>query len=380
MTMSASPQPVRPPAAAPAVDEGRLMQLVEMGFPRGASRRALQRCRNNVSAATEYILLHPELEDEPEAPPPEPAAEPEMSAVSEPDELAQALAGALHAHIPSTEPTRQETPPLPEPAWPTPAKIELDKCREDMRPHFFPRLLELADVHEELVFDARHVFVFFSRDQEQTQRLWHIVTERMTYDTTQPVIMARMHLLALLLTTEQTPFKVPWSSLPPLAHGLLGCLREAATAPDAPEPPWLPSALLALCGVLSACEVPEGVLALPRDAQECEAFLLDVRPKVTEYVLHALAHSSRLSFSVNLSLARALMIVSRHASVGGALVERRAVPLVMRPLLSRRRFQRALYQHLVVSVLRHMVESGLSLIHISEPTRHFKRSRMPSSA
>ncbi len=88
----------------------------------------------------------------------------------------------------------------------------------------------------------------------------------MTYDTTQPVIMARMHRLALLLTTEQTPFKVPWSSLPPLAHGLLGCLREAATAPDAPEPPWLPSALLALCGVLSACEVPEGVLALPRDA------------------------------------------------------------------------------------------------------------------
>ena len=26
------------------------------------------------------------------------------------------------------------------------------------------------------------------------------------------------------------------------------------------------------------------------------------------------------------------------------------------------------------------LENGLSLIHISEPTRHFKRSRMPSSA
>ena len=26
------------------------------------------------------------------------------------------------------------------------------------------------------------------------------------------------------------------------------------------------------------------------------------------------------------------------------------------------------------------IEQGLSLIHISEPTRHFKRSRMPSSA
>lgn len=380
MTMSASPVPVRPAATAPAVDEGRLMQLVEMGFPRGVSRRALQQCNNNISAATEYILQHPELEDEPDVPSQEPPAEHEVSAVSEPDELAQALAGALHAHIPSTEPSSQETtPPLPEPAWPTPAKIELDKRREEMRPHFFPRLLELADVHEELVFDARHVFVFFSRDQEQTQRLWHIVTERMTYDTTQPAIIARMHLLALLLTTEQTQFKVSWSSLPPLAHGLLRCLQEAASAPDAPEPPWLPSALLALCGVLSACEVPEGVLAVPRDAHECEAFLQDMRPKTVEYVLQALAHSSRLSFSVNLSLARALMIVSRHESVGGWLVERRAVPLFMRPMLSRRRFQRALYQHLAVSVLRHMIESGGALLSMFSKEVHvwFRQGTRP---
>ena len=29
---------------------------------------------------------------------------------------------------------------------------------------------------------------------------------------------------------------------------------------------------------------------------------------------------------------------------------------------------------------RRIFKKGLSLIHISEPTRHFKRSRMPSSA
>ena len=49
-----------------SVDEGRLAQLVEMGFPRGSARRALERCHNNISAATEYILQHPELEDEPD--------------------------------------------------------------------------------------------------------------------------------------------------------------------------------------------------------------------------------------------------------------------------------------------------------------------------
>ena len=32
-----------------------------MGFPRRAARHALVRCSNNVTAATEYLLMHPEL-------------------------------------------------------------------------------------------------------------------------------------------------------------------------------------------------------------------------------------------------------------------------------------------------------------------------------
>lgn len=42
-------------------DEGRINQLVDMGFPRRAARHALGRCLNNVSAATEYLLTHPEI-------------------------------------------------------------------------------------------------------------------------------------------------------------------------------------------------------------------------------------------------------------------------------------------------------------------------------
>ncbi|SGY62078.1 BQ5605_C007g04651 [Microbotryum silenes-dioicae] len=44
-----------------AVDQTRVAQLVDMGFPRSAVELALQRCRNNVGFATEYLLQHPDL-------------------------------------------------------------------------------------------------------------------------------------------------------------------------------------------------------------------------------------------------------------------------------------------------------------------------------
>ncbi|KAM0754248.1 hypothetical protein T439DRAFT_311132 [Meredithblackwellia eburnea MCA 4105] len=49
------------PPPAPVVDETRITQLVEMGFPRAAARTALIRCRNNVPVATEYLLQHPDI-------------------------------------------------------------------------------------------------------------------------------------------------------------------------------------------------------------------------------------------------------------------------------------------------------------------------------
>ncbi|SCV71562.1 BQ2448_3150 [Microbotryum intermedium] len=45
----------------PVVDQTRIAQLVDMGFPRSAVELALQRCRNNVGFATEYLLQHPDL-------------------------------------------------------------------------------------------------------------------------------------------------------------------------------------------------------------------------------------------------------------------------------------------------------------------------------
>lgn len=52
------------PPALPApfvLDEDRVSQLVDMGFPRSAVVSILTRCRNNVGLATEYLLQRPEL-------------------------------------------------------------------------------------------------------------------------------------------------------------------------------------------------------------------------------------------------------------------------------------------------------------------------------
>ena len=57
-------------------DENRIRQLVDMGFPRYAAERALIRARNNVNAATEYLLAQP-LPFPPEPQPQEAVATPD---------------------------------------------------------------------------------------------------------------------------------------------------------------------------------------------------------------------------------------------------------------------------------------------------------------
>jgi E3 ubiquitin-protein ligase HUWE1 len=59
------------PSPAPIVaDEGKVLILIDMGFPRQAAIFALIRCGNNLSRATDYILSHPEVLTEPAPNPP----------------------------------------------------------------------------------------------------------------------------------------------------------------------------------------------------------------------------------------------------------------------------------------------------------------------
>lgn len=407
-TLSSASLPVRRPSAAAvsSVDEGRLAQLVEMGFPRGSARRALERCHNNISAATEYILQHPELEDEPDD-------VPEQLPFPEPDQIANALAGALRAQVSSMDggqqqpdghalehtedgeqrlsdghhdsdaphvsvdapARRNDTPSVdtdqlttagstqqPTASTPSPNRVALDQGRERMRPNFFLRLLELADTHEPLVFDARHVFVFFSREQEQVDRLWNMVVQRLSFDMTNPVMTVRLHLLALLLTSDRIQPKLPWPTLPHIARNLVTAMEQAPPHKDETETVWLSSALLSLCGILSASEWSEGYAAVPGDATERTAFLDEMRPMLLTLMLRILEHSSQLSDGSLLGVARMLVLLTRDPRTAASMVEQRALPLVLRPLLTRRRFQRASYQRLVIIVLRHMVESGGSLL------------------
>lgn len=60
--------PVEPTATTPAAraprvapDEEKVVQLMDMGFPRGAAEMALVRTGNSLARATEYLLMHPHL-------------------------------------------------------------------------------------------------------------------------------------------------------------------------------------------------------------------------------------------------------------------------------------------------------------------------------
>ena len=70
-------------APAPIVaDPDKVQQICDMGFPQSAAQRALVLTGNNVNRATEYLLTHPEILDEPPSTSAAPAAVPAAAAAS----------------------------------------------------------------------------------------------------------------------------------------------------------------------------------------------------------------------------------------------------------------------------------------------------------
>lgn len=356
-------------------DEARLAQLVEMGFPRGAARRALERCHNNVSAATEYVLQHPELEDEPDAPPTAPegeerAEEPreaasEPPATSAPRSVSEALAQAVlslddGSGAPEAPADSATGGPSESQEALRTAKAALDERRSAFRPTFFPRLLALADTHEPLVFDAKQVLGAISKDKERVAALWEHVLQRLPDDVADPTLPTRLHFVALLVTYERVQLSLPWSTLPPLAQRLLGWAQAQAQAPS--ELPFYASVLMALNGVLGLAEAPNDQpcdTVLPGDRL---ALLREARAQLLPLLLQTLERAPQFSASALLATYRVLVLVTRDSVTAAALAEDQQLAKVLRPLLSTRFSQLASCQRLVLMILRHVVEAGGTLL------------------
>ncbi|WFD20690.1 HECT-type E3 ubiquitin transferase [Malassezia caprae] len=372
-TLGGAPIPFPPRAmgldgpSRTVADETRLGQLLEMGFPRGAARRALERCHNNVSAATEYILQHPELEDEPDEPPAPQGEEPEapQAGASEPNSVGEALAQAVLSL--NGESAAPEAPANASPETASElqqallsAKSALDERRTAFRPTFFPRLLELADTHEPLVFDAKQVMGAISKDKDRLSALWEHILQRLPSDVADPTLPTRLHFVALLLTYERVQLLLPWSTLPPLAERLLGWAQVQAQSPT--ELPYYASVLMALNGVLGLAEapydepcdtvLPEGHLTLLRES----------RAQLLPLLLQTLERAPSFSVSALLATYRVLVLVTRDPAAAASLAEGQQLATVLRPMLSTRFSQLASCQRLVLMILRHVVETGETLV------------------
>ncbi|KAI9068310.1 hypothetical protein FKP32DRAFT_1587710 [Trametes sanguinea] len=257
-----------PRVPAPGPDENRILQLVDMGFPRSAAERALVRTRNNVAAATELLLTHPY----PLPPDPEPA-EPAQPAPAEPAPAAEgeaapapvdgqvqegapadapadapvdapvdapapeiaeadvpvepqsgaegevsATAGAA-AEVPEAASTTPDAEPntdaAVEPTPVVPGKSaeewanELNTAREPLKQDLGRRILKLVDEHPALVFDVQKVFVG-PASEYRTQSVKALIDDihafaPKAYDVQEQPLSVRCHLLALVLGDPSSP-------------------------------------------------------------------------------------------------------------------------------------------------------------------------------
>ncbi|PWN48958.1 DUF913-domain-containing protein [Violaceomyces palustris] len=237
---------IRRPPPSSVVDENHIRQLTDMGFPRNAARHALSRSQGNLSAATEYLLMHPEVvsqmaaepENEPgsdvasNAPASEaqeangatsssgsaPAAEPEENPFSSSVPEANAAAQSDdpvgndgdaqmkdETNVSSSKDRAKEMELLRE---------SLDKQRNEMKVDLTKRALALADSHASLVFDVKDAFLLTATESAKiTQDLSSLLAEirgceQAALDSQNHSVSIRLRLLALILNEEEVVKKL----------------------------------------------------------------------------------------------------------------------------------------------------------------------------
>lgn len=251
-----------------------VQQLVDMGFGRSAAERALIRGRNNVTAATELILMNPHLfpmdEPEPAAPaaaapaetpateatPAEPAvtdATPVADAeVSTPPE--QIASGSTSDPRPAVEASPEDkeskevemeddSAPSPSATWER-QREELDSLRTKNKPEVPKRALQLLDEVEDLVFDL--LTAFPSGVEGATFIIDSVDSAVKEAGNTHrdQVMAARLRLLSVF-ARGGTPIDLPVDE----SKRAFAILMSLSVETD-PRPKWLPAYLLAAESIL----------------------------------------------------------------------------------------------------------------------------------
>ncbi|KAJ3900167.1 hypothetical protein F5879DRAFT_887267 [Lentinula edodes] len=304
------------------LDESRIRQLTDMGFPRAAAEHALRRTHNNVPAATEILLSNPFLPFAAE-PEPEPATTASGSAEVVTDESSVNEDGAGSG--PTTMPAEPvDDSPSPEPTigktveeW----RKDLEAAREPLRAGISRKALSLVDEHISLLFDIHAAFVR-PGDAHQPEAIRNIVDDikgfsPYAYDVQEQPLANRCRLLALVLS--ETPYSLDPELRSSLMDSLLALLLSNPVSMD-PEHPiiprWLAAHLLVTEALLTLSEEPRDIGTpkegepIPSEPLSTGPALTDARAMVFDFCLKLLAMPDLPSDEL-LSSLRLLVLLTR---------------------------------------------------------------------
>ncbi|KAE8267144.1 hypothetical protein A4X09_0g5202 [Tilletia walkeri] len=405
----------RATAAAATANDAQVCQLADMGFPRAAARHALLRTNNDITAATEYLILHPDVvtsmpDDPNEAAAPSGAAAAEASssngessaagtsaaaaapAATDPDvameEAISAEAGpstqasGSNGKAPETksaEKEKEEEKDQPFTDAGMAAKEKLDKEREDMRGYIFQRTLDLANHHEDLVFEVRDAFKLVSSDKSRAnnsiQAVLGIILSAgpAAFGDQEKPVSVRMHAMAVIFN-EHKLFKTLDDETIESAMGVCMVLiqdYESRPKQDA-HPTWFASNLLAIGSLLSlecdviaptSPEIPEedqGPLALEKVLPNFERFASE-RSRLLQYCLYTLKQPATLKKDGLLAVYRILVHLTRRRSIAVEFLKSGGLQLLFQPFRTLPAAEIARSQGQALIILRNVVEDADTL-------------------
>jgi E3 ubiquitin-protein ligase HUWE1 len=287
-------------------DESRVQMLVDMGFPRSAAERALVHTRNNVTAATDFLLNHPFVFP----PDPGPINTPPVASSSNATGEVEAIPSADMQERNASEETVEETS-----SQGTQSKTEnetghpkegvktieewknaLDETREPLRNLVSRQALLLLDEHQSLLFELHTAFVRPSVYQPGAVR--DLVDDVKSfspyaYDVQEQPLANRCRLLALVLS--ETPSSLDENLRKELLDGLLALLLSGMDLDNPPK--WLASHLLVTEALLILAEEPRTInVSVPKEDEPIKSEALvpglpraDAKNIIFEFVLRFLA-------------------------------------------------------------------------------------------
>ncbi|KAJ7579230.1 hypothetical protein C8J56DRAFT_339945 [Mycena floridula] len=392
----------------PTVDEGRIRQLTDMGFPRSAAERALMRTMNNVNQATELLLAHPYPF------PPDPEPEPQADAAAGPETADAEVPGTPDEAIPTeaapvpteeavpadsttaaVEPSAEVATVTPEPApaaetseprgktaeeW----RKELNEAREPLRAGISRRALLLVDEHHSLLFDVHGAFIrpVGPHQQKAVQDLVEDIKtfSPFAYDVQEQPLAHRCRLLALVLC--EAPSSLSPELRATLIDSLLALLlsNPVSIQPDQPATPrWLAAHLLVTEALFTLADEPRQI-TLPKEnepivaeALVCGPALTEARTIVFDFCLRLLAIPDLPNDEV-LSALRLFVLLTRDSATAAQFVKRDGITMLFKRLHASPVNGSSSY---VATILRHIVEDKATIQHIMRQAikRYFTNPR-----